>query len=158
MKIALWSLNGCDETSSNGSTVNTQTSNSDGTSDGMVNLQPSTNDHASGDGSTPNPQPSSSHHSSENDSTALPGCSNTNSVTFSTTLSLGSASVTSTSTITGQGIAYSETFCSIKGPTTTLETTLYLAEGTMNGCSLSSGMLGHIYSSEEPNEAKLSVF
>ena len=101
--------------------MNTQTSNSDGTSDGMVNLQPSTNDHTSGDGSTPNPQPSSSHHSSENDSTALPGCSNTNSVTFSTTLSLGSASVTSTSTITGQGIAYSEIFCSIKGPTTTLE-------------------------------------
>ena len=42
-------LNGCDETSSNGSTVNSQTSKSDGTSDGMVNLQPSTNDHASGD-------------------------------------------------------------------------------------------------------------
>lgn len=115
-------LNGCDETSSNGSTVNSQTSNSDSTSDGMVNLQPSTNDHASGDGSTPNPQPSSSNHSSESDSTALSGCSDRNSVTFSATLSLGSASMTSTSTITGQGIAYSETFCAIKGTTTTLET------------------------------------
>ena len=41
---------------------------------------------------------------------------------FSATLSLGSVSVTSTSTITGQGIAYSETFCAIKGATTTLET------------------------------------
>ena len=115
-------LNGSDETSSNGYTVNTQTSNSDGTANGMVNLQPSTNDHASGDGSTPNHQPSRSHHSSENDSTALPGCSNMNSVTFSITLSLGSASVKSTSTITGQWIAYSETFCSIEGPTITLET------------------------------------
>ena len=43
-------LNSCDKTSSNGSTVNSQTSNSDSTSDGMVNLQPSTNDHASEDG------------------------------------------------------------------------------------------------------------
>ena len=33
-------LNGCDKTSSNGSTVNRQTSNSDRPSDGMVNLQP----------------------------------------------------------------------------------------------------------------------
>ena len=117
-------LNGCDEISSSGSTVNSQTSNSDSTSDGMVNLQPSTNDHASGDGSTPNPQPSSSNHSSESDSTALPSCSDRNSVTFSAPLSLGSASVTSTSTITstGQGIAYPETFCAIKGTTTTLET------------------------------------
>ena len=110
-------LNDCDKTSSNGFTVNIQTSNSDSTSDGMVNLSP---------------PPMTMHlemvqdqtlseaavitHRSESNSIALPGCSERNSVTFSAILSLESASMTLTSTITGQGIAYSETFYAKEPP------------------------------------------